>query len=84
MKETIYDDTFESADLVNFSIGIRDLILQGMPLHKHNILLSILNPLVALLVTIQQVTQLVDDQGETECLRTGCNVQTAEGLRSSL
>ena len=37
-------------------------------------IVSILNPLVASEAVVQQAAQLVADVGETEHLRTGCNV----------
>jgi len=64
MKEVIYDDAFESPDLVKFSAGMRDLIVQA-PLHQYGTLVSILNPLVASEAIIQQAVQLVADPGET-------------------
>lgn len=56
MKETISDDSFESSDLVKFSAGIRDLILQQAPPHLYEVLVSILSLLVALEAIIQQAT----------------------------
>lgn len=79
MKETICDDTFKSADLVKFSTGVRDLILQEIPPHQYTTSVSILNPLVVLLVTAQQTIQLVANLGEIKCLRTRLSIRTAEG-----
>lgn len=53
MKEMIYDDTFESPDLVKFSAGMMDLILKQVPPHQYGTLVSILNPLVASEAIIQ-------------------------------
>lgn len=80
MKEAIYDYTFESPDLVKFSVGMRDLILQVCP-HYCVTLVSILNPLVASKAIIQQAAQLVSGLGEIERLCTRCNIQTLEGAK---
>lgn len=71
MKVEIYKNDFESPDLIKFSAGIRDIILQQALPHQYSILVTILNPLVALEAIIQQATQLVTDLGEP---RTRCNV----------
>lgn len=44
MKE-ICEDAFESLDVMKFSAGMRDLILQQAPTHQYGSLVSILNPL---------------------------------------
>ena len=67
VKEAIDDDAFESPDLVEFSAGMRDLVLQAPP-HQYDTLVSILNPLVDLEVIIWQGAQLVADLEETEHL----------------
>ena len=54
MKEAIYDDAFESLDLVKFLVGMRDLIIQYAPPHQYGPLVSILNSLVASEAIIQQ------------------------------
>ncbi|XP_021238701.1 uncharacterized protein LOC110391220 [Numida meleagris] len=82
MKEAIYEDGFESADLVKFSAGMRDLILQQAPSHHYGTLLSILNPLVASEAIVQQAAQLVADLGETERLRARHNIRTVEGAEA--
>lgn len=69
MKVAVYEDAFESLDLIKFSAGMRDLILQQDPPHQYGTLVSILNLLVALEVIIQQA-----DLGETGCLWARCNV----------
>lgn len=79
MKETICDDTFKSADLVKFSTGVRDLILQEIPPHQYTTSVSILNPLVVFLVTAEQTIQLVANLGEIKYLRTRLSIRTAEG-----
>ena len=73
MKEAIYEEDFESPDMMKFSAGMRDLILQQAPPHQYGTLV-ILNPLVASEAIIQQTTQLVADQRETERLRARHNV----------
>ena len=75
MKEAIYEENFESPDMIKFSAGMRDLILQQAPPHQYGILVSILNPLVASEAIIQQAAQLVADLGETERLRARRNVR---------
>lgn len=75
MKEAIYEDNFESPDMIKFSAGMRDLILQQAPPHQYGTLVSILNPLVASEAVIQQAAQLVADLGETERLRARRNVR---------
>ena len=57
---------------------MRDLILQQAPSHLYGTLVSILNPLVASEVVVQQAAQLVADWGETEHLRTRLNIRTLE------
>ena len=74
MKEAIYEEDFESPDMMKFSAGMRDLILQQAPPHQYRTLISILNPLVASEAIIQQATQLVADPGETEHLQARHNV----------
>ena len=75
MKEAIYEENFESPDMIKFSAGMRDLILQQAPPHQYGTLVSILNPLVASETIIQQAAQLVADLGETYHLRARRNVQ---------
>jgi len=77
MKEAIYNYSFESSDLVKFSAGMRDLILQHVPPHQYGILMSIMNSLVAIAL---QATQSVADLGETDCIRARCNVSVVERL----
>ena len=77
MKEAIYEEDFESPDMMKFSAGMRDLILQQAPPHQYGTLVSILNPLVASEAIIQQAAQLVTDLGETERLRARRNVRMA-------
>lgn len=79
IKEVIYDDTFESPDLIQFPAGMWSLKLQRAPPHQYGTLVSILYPLVALEAIIQQVTQLVADLRETERLQTRHNNDTLEG-----
>lgn len=74
IREAIYEDTFYSLDVVKFSVGMRDLILQQAPFHLYDALVSILNPLVASEAAVQQAAQLVVDLGETECLQTRYNI----------
>lgn len=74
MKEAIYEEDFESPDLMKFSVGMRDLILQQAPPHQYGTLVTILNPLVTSEAIIQQASQLVADQGKTECLQARHNV----------
>ena len=79
IREAIYEDSFEGPDMVKFSAaGMRDLILQQAPPHLYGTLVSILNPLVASEAVVQQAAQLVADPGETECLRTRCNIRPVE------
>jgi len=56
IREAIYEDTFDSPDMVRFSVGMRDLILQQAPSHLYGTLVSILNPLVASKSVVQQAT----------------------------
>jgi len=79
MREAIYEDTFENPDLVKFSAGMGDLIQQQAPSHLHGTLVSILNPLVASEVMIQQSAQVIVHLRETEHLRTRHNIQTLKG-----
>lgn len=65
MKEAIYDYSFESPDLIKFSAGMRNLVLQEAPLHQYGTLVPILNPSVASEAIIQQAAQLVSSLGET-------------------
>ena len=78
IREVIYKDSFESPDMVRFSAGMRDLILQQAPSHLYRTLVSILNPLVASESVVQQAVQLVADLGETQCLQTRCNIRAVE------
>lgn len=66
MKEAVCEDAFESLDVMKFSAGIRDLILQQAPAHQYGTSVYILNPLVASEAIIQQAIRLVADLGETE------------------
>lgn len=75
IEEAIYKDAFESLDLMKFSEGIRNLILQQAPPYQYSTYVSILNPLVALEVIAQQATQLVGDVRETGHLWARCNVR---------
>lgn len=68
---------------------MRDIILQQALTHKYGALVSILNPLVegsvwrsvwlSMEATIQQVTQLVAELGETDHLWNRCNILTLKG-----
>ena len=78
IREVIYEDSFEGPDMVKFSAGMRDLILQQAPSHLYGTMVSILNPLVASEAVVQQAAQLVADLGETECLRTRHDIQAVE------
>ena len=78
IREVIYEDSFEGPDMVKFSAGMRDLILQQAPSHLYGTLVSILNPLVASEAVVQQAAQLVADLGETERLRTRRNIRPVE------
>ena len=68
IEEVIYEEKFESPDMVRFSVGMRDLILQQAPSHLYGTSVSILNPLVASELVVQQAAQLMADLGETEHL----------------
>lgn len=48
MKVEIYKNDFESPDLIKFSAGIRDIILQQALPHQYGTLVSILNCLVGI------------------------------------
>ena len=78
IREVIYEDLSEDPDTVNFSAGIRDLILQQALPQLYGTLVSILNPLVASEAVVQQAAQLVADLGETERLRTRHNIRPVE------
>lgn len=78
VREAIYEDTFDGPDMVKFSAGMRDLILQQAPSHLYGTLVSILNPLVASEAVVQQAAQLVADLGETERLRSRRNIRFLE------
>ena len=78
MREPIYEDTFDSPDMVKLSAGMRDLILQQAPSHMYGTLVSILNPLVASEAAVQQAAQLVADLGETKRLRAKRNIRVIE------
>lgn len=82
MKEAIDDYSFESPDLIKFSAGTRNLVLQEAPLHQFGTLVPILNPSVASEAIIQQAAQLVSGLGETECLQTRCNIRRLEGAEA--
>ena len=75
MKKAVYEEDFESPDMIKFSAGMRDLILQQAPPHQYGTLVSTVNPLVASEAIIQQAAQLVADLGETERLRARRNVR---------
>ena len=64
--------------MIQFSAGMRDLILQQAPSHLYGTLVSILNPLVTSEAVVQQAAQIVADLGETERLRTRCNIRMLE------
>ena len=68
IREAIYEDSFDSPDTVRVSVEMKDLILQQAPSHLYGTSVSILHPLVALEVVVQQASQLVAELGETECL----------------
>jgi len=74
IRKEIHEDPFESPDMVRFSAGMRDLILQQAPSHLYRTLVSILNPLVASESVVQQAVQLVADLGETVRLWTRRNI----------
>ena len=74
MKEAICVEHFESPDLMKFSAGMRDLILQQVPPYQYGTLVSILNPLVASGAIVQQAAPLVANLGDTECLQARHNV----------
>lgn len=83
LKEAVYEDTFESLDLIQFSAVMRTLILQQVPPHQYGTLVSALNFLVALEAVTQQAARLVVDLGETEhltgnrqCLNSGREVRS--------
>ena len=54
IREAIYEDSFESPDIVRFTAGMRDLILKQAPSHLYGTIVSILNPLVASEAVVQQ------------------------------
>lgn len=74
MKGVIYEEDFESSELVKFSAGLRDLIMQQDPSLQYGTLVVILNPLVARIATVQQAEPTVADLGETEHLRSRQNL----------
>lgn len=78
MKAVIYEEDFESSELVKFSAGLRDLIMQQNSSHQYGTLVVILNPLVARVATVQQAVQIVADLGETEHLRSRQNLRPME------
>ena len=78
MREAIYEDSYDSADMIKFSAGMQDLILQQAPSHLYGILVSILNTLVTSEAVVQQAAQIVADLGETEHLHTRRNIQVVE------
>lgn len=65
IRESTYEDTFESLDLVKFTVAMRDPILQEASSHHYGSLVAILNPLVAPKAVIQHAAQLVADLSET-------------------
>lgn len=65
MREAIYEDVFNSPEMLRFSTGMKDLILQQAPLHMYGTQVSVLNLLVASEAAVQQAAQLVADLGET-------------------
>ena len=78
MREAIYEDSYDSADMIKFSAGMQDLILQQAPSHLYGTLVSILNPLVTSEAVVQQAAQIAADLLETERLRTRCNIRMLE------
>ena len=78
IREVIYEDSLEGPDMVKFSASMKDLILQQVPPRLYGTLVSLLNPLVASEAVVQQAAQLVSDLGETDCLRTRCNIWAVE------
>ena len=78
MREAIYEEAFDGPDMIRFSAGMRDQILQQAPSHMYGTLVAILNPLVASEAVVQQAAQIVADLGETERLRARRNVRTME------
>ena len=47
IREVIYEDTSDSPDMVRFSVGMRDLILQQAPSHLYGTPVSKLNSLAS-------------------------------------
>ena len=78
MREVIYEDSFDSPDMIRFLAGMRDLILQQAPSQLYGTLVSILNPLVTLEAMVQQAAQIVADLGEMERLRPKRNIRVVE------
>lgn len=78
IEEVIYEEKFESPDMVRFSAGMRDLILQQAPSHLYGTIVSILNPLIASESVVQQASQVVAHLGETELLWTKHSIRTSE------
>jgi len=74
MREAIYEDSYDSPDMIKVSAGTRNLILQQAPSHLYGTLVSILNPLVTSEAVVQQAAQIAADLGETERLRTRRNI----------
>ena len=84
MREAIYEDTFDSPDMVKFSAGMTDLILQQSPSYLVWNLEFHTNPLVVSEAAVQQAAQLVADLGEAECLWTRHNIQMLEEAEALL
>ena len=73
-----YTGLFDSPDMLRYSAGVRDLILSQAPSHLYGTLVPPGNPLVASESVAQQAAQLIANLGETEHLRTRCNIQILE------
>ena len=44
MRKAIYEDSYDSPDMIKFSAGMRDLILQQAPSHLYGTLVLLLKP----------------------------------------
>ena len=64
MREAIYEDSYDSPDMIKFSVGMRDLILQQAPSHLYGTLVLILNPLLTSEAVVQQAAQIVVSGGD--------------------
>jgi len=69
IRERIYEDTFESLDMVRFSVGMRDLILQRASSHPYGTLVSILNPLVASESVVSGLRSAMEQKEDTARLK---------------